>query len=171
MRMYLKLVLCLLVGACTMPDADGEPALGQTVAEVSAITGFSLRETSSSSCLGITGNNGKLETRLDDCNPANDNQRWEFNGGFLRHSVTGLCLDIPSSSLADGTRVQLFPCNGGANQDFRLYPVLESAGSVVSHWFLVVKHSGKCIVKGGFPLGAVQGPCNITVQSSWYLVS
>jgi hypothetical protein len=171
MRTYLKLVLGLLVGACTTPGVDGEAALGQDDAEVGVITGFSLRETSTSSCLDIATNNGRLETRLNDCNPVNGNQRWEFNGGVLRHSATGLCLDIPSSSLADGTGVQLFPCNGNANQDFRLYPVLESANSVVSHWFLVVRHSGKCIVKGGSPSGAVQGPCNITVQSSWYLVS
>ncbi len=172
MRMYLKLVLGLLVGACTTPDAAGEAGLGQDTGEVGVVTGFSLRETSTSSCLDVAANNGRTETRLSDCNPANGNQRWGFDGGFLKHSATGLCLDIPSSSLADGTRVQLFPCNGNANQDFRLYPVLEPPGSVITHWFMVVGHSGKCIVKGGSPPAAVQEPCtNATIQSSWFLVS
>ncbi len=58
-------------------------------------------------------------------------QLWQLGGGFptdftLVHADTGMCMDVEDAGTADGTRLQLFPCHGGANQ---LWSYLRPAGN------------------------------------------
>lgn len=39
----------------------------------------------------------------------------------LVNPVSGKCLDDPGSSTVDGTRLELWDCNGGANQQWTLH--------------------------------------------------
>jgi hypothetical protein len=54
-----------------------------------------------------------------------NNQQWlpASEGGNLYHLVnrnSGKCLDVPSASIADGTRLQQWACNSSAAQSFAL---------------------------------------------------
>jgi hypothetical protein len=77
------------------------------------------------------GNNGNL------------NQQWHFQDagdGYFRivSRDNGKCLDVASGSTADGTRVLLYTCGTGDNQEFQW----QSTGS---YFRLVARHSGKCL--------------------------
>lgn len=117
-------------------------------------TGFLLQNTNTGKCLTASTTAG-TGTTLANCNTSNVNQRWGFDGGFLKHSASGLCLSVTGASQANGASVQVSNCNGASNQDFRFYP---QTGNPVINWFMVVKHSGQC-VEPGAPNGpqVVQG--------------
>jgi hypothetical protein len=60
--------------------------------------------------------------------------------GFeLVDAASGLCLDVTGVSTDDGAPVQVWGCNGGPNQQWRLQPV---SGDLV---LLVALHSNKCL--------------------------
>ncbi|WP_433066674.1 RICIN domain-containing protein [Dactylosporangium sp. CS-033363] len=40
--------------------------------------------------------------------------------GRIVGAPSGRCIDVPGASHSNGTRVQLYDCWGGANQQFRL---------------------------------------------------
>lgn len=110
--------------------------------------GFKLKNTNTAKCLTVAG--GLHATAfLRDCTAQSDSQRWGFDGGYLKHLASGLCLDIVNASQANGAAAQLFNCQGSANQDFRFYPTLTPAGATVTNWYLVVRHSSKCLQPGG----------------------
>ncbi|MCW2865078.1 MAG: Ricin lectin [Actinoallomurus sp.] len=45
---------------------------------------------------------------------------WQvYNGGY-RNAASGRCLDDPGGSATDGTQLQLWDCNSGANQQWVL---------------------------------------------------
>jgi hypothetical protein len=144
----------VLGGACASACAaeTGETELadeadvGLTQAALSG--GFLLRNTNTGKCLTASRTAGDNAT-LQVCNGSEANQRWGFDGGFLKHTPSGLCLDVEGASQANGAAVQVFNCNGGSHQDFRFYPIFTAPGISVTNWHLVVKHSSKCVEQGG----------------------
>lgn len=82
------------------------------------------RNVASGLCLDLAGTT--VVQRPCDANAAS--QVWElFNNDYvnptpLRNKANGQCLDVPSSSTADGVRLQTFACHGGNNQRVRLLP-------------------------------------------------
>lgn len=48
------------------------------------------------------------------------------SGGTSTHTLTGVqsgkCLDVPGSSTTNGTQLEIYSCNGGANQQYTLNP-------------------------------------------------
>jgi hypothetical protein len=46
------------------------------------------------------------------------NQRWTGNTGGTITGVSGLCLDVNGAITADGTKVVLWTCHGGAGQQW-----------------------------------------------------
>ena len=127
-------------------DMADEAEVGLAQAALSG--GFMLHNTNSDKCLAAISSSG-ADAALQVCNGSMPNQRWGFDGGFLKHIPSGLCLDVEGASQANGAAVQVFSCTGGANQDFRFYPVLTAAGSTVTNWHMVVKHSSKCVEQAG----------------------
>ncbi|KAI9359544.1 putative beta-xylosidase, secreted [Zopfochytrium polystomum] len=62
------------------------------------------------------------------CSDADVNQRWritDLGTGFatIVHSASGLCLDVKGYATADGTVLDLWPCNGGQNQQWAIADV------------------------------------------------
>lgn len=126
-------------------DDQVEPASAQ---EALTNGGFKLKNTNTGKCMTVAGTLHAPAT-LQICNAQSDSQRWGFDGGYLKHLASGLCLDIANASLANGAAAQLFSCNGADNQDFRFYPTLTAAGATVTNWYLVAHHSSKCLQPGG----------------------
>jgi len=61
------------------------------------------------------------------------NQRWTFqpvsgNVFTVRSVGSGLCLDVPGSSTAEGVQLDQWTCDGGANQEW----VFDAAGNYSS---------------------------------------
>jgi hypothetical protein len=110
-------------------DAAGSSSLGAL---------FRLRDAASGKCLTVSslqGGNGTPMTVMP-CGPS-DAQRFlldDMGGGFrrVRNVFTNRCLDVPSSSLVDGARLQQSTCHGGANQQFALRVHMEDGVHEVS---------------------------------------
>ncbi len=50
-------------------------------------------------------------------------QKWQAGtDGSLKNTNSGLCLDDPNSSTTEGTRLQIYTCNGTAAQKWTLPP-------------------------------------------------
>jgi hypothetical protein len=47
-------------------------------------------------------------------------QHWQPRNGTLVNPGTGKCLDDPRFNTADGTQLEIYTCNGGANQQWKL---------------------------------------------------
>jgi hypothetical protein len=162
---------CITLAACSAQlaeeGADSESELDSTEQALASSGGFMLRNTNTYKCLTVATANGS-NAYLSPCNSASSSQRWGFDGGLLKNAASGLCLDIEAASLYVGAPAQVFSCTGGANQDFRFYPWLTAANSVVTNWHMVVKHSGLCLEPGGASgLDAIQSNrCN----SAWNLL-
>jgi len=71
-------------------------------------------------------------------------QEWHWDNGVIVHVASGKCLDVPGSSTANGTLLQLWDRNGGPNQTWSYDPQLK-------HWRGI---GGKCIEVG--PTGFLQ---------------
>lgn len=145
---------CAVLGACSAQvDDDGaetepESELESAEQPLTSSGGFMLKNTNTGKCLTVGSASG-ADAYLAPCNSASSNQRWGFDGGLLKSSASGLCLDIEGASLSVGAAAQVFSCTGGTNQDFRFYPVLTPSPAVVTNWYMVVKHSGMCLEYGG----------------------
>ena len=149
-QIALGLVAVSCLGGCLDAAADGGEDTDAIGAAEEALSngGFKLKNTNTAKCLTVAG--GLHATAfLRDCTAQSDSQRWGFDGGYLKHLASGLCLDIVNASQANGAAAQLFNCQGTANQDFRFYPTLTPAGATVTNWFMVVRHSSKCLQPGG----------------------
>ena len=91
------------------------------------------------------------------------NAAWPYAQMWNYHS--GKCLDVPGWSTANGTQLDIWPCNGGANQHFVRITV--SAADSGTHAYTIFEirneHSQKCLsVRGdstapGTPI--IQWPC------------
>ena len=54
---------------------------------------------------------------LWDCYDTVATQKWTLNAGHdLVNTAAGKCLDIKDNNLADGAKLQIWDCAGGANQ-------------------------------------------------------
>ena len=71
--------------------------------------------------------------------------------GVLRGAGSNRCLDVPGAATANGTLLQIWDCNGGANQQW----TLNSNGSVVG------RESGLCLDVVG------AGTANSTAVNLW----
>jgi hypothetical protein len=47
-------------------------------------------------------------------------QRWTLVKGTLVNTASGRCLDDPDYDVTTGTRLEIFACSGGANQQWTL---------------------------------------------------
>jgi len=72
-------------------------------------------------------------------------------GGQIRGVASGRCLDVPNSSTADGTQIQLWDCHGGSNQQW---------ATTSSQELRVL--GGKCLDAAGTGNGA-----RIQIYSCW----
>jgi len=77
----------------------------------------------------------------------------------LRNRQTGLCMDVPNSSIFSGQTIALYTCNGGPNQRWFLrHPANCLAGSPQNYWlisgcsnvYIENMNSGLCVdIPGG----------------------
>jgi hypothetical protein len=87
------------------------------------------------------------------------------------HLVTGKCLNVASSSTADGTAATLSDCTGGANQKWKIAPTEDSQPLTE----ILVKHSGMCLDVVGGPQAIgdnkplEQWPCSGASNESFLL--
>ncbi|WP_239118632.1 ricin-type beta-trefoil lectin domain protein [Paractinoplanes ferrugineus] len=85
--------------------------------------------------------------------------------GPLNSGIAGKCIDIESSSTADGTRIQSYTCNGTPAQTWSLVPLSTSNTEFTIQGF------GKCITpNGGFTDNYTEltlWPCNGTATQVW----
>jgi hypothetical protein len=87
-------------------------------------------------CLAAQNNGATNGTPvvIDDCDAGSPAQNWTMAPGNTA-KINGLCVDVTAKATADGTLVELWACNGGANQRW-------TAGANTS---LVGTGSGKCL--------------------------
>jgi len=83
----------------------------------------------------------------------------------FRHSSK--CVDVRTSSLANGAKAVQFTCYGTTNQRFHLVPY-------GSHYLVQAGHSGKCLDVSGSSTAngakVIQYQCNGTTNQRWTLV-
>ncbi|WP_328834110.1 RICIN domain-containing protein [Streptomyces sp. NBC_00252] len=73
-----------------------------------------------SKCLGASGQGSGTPAAIGDCSGQAD-QQWNMNpDGTITAAQSGLCLDANGQATANGTKIQLWSCTGGANQHWRL---------------------------------------------------
>jgi len=78
-------------------------------------------------CFDAKGNRAVPHTPIEvfSCH-GRENQRWFLGGGPTGGTtitgIGGLCLDIHGARSRDGASAQLYPCNGGGNQEFKITP-------------------------------------------------
>ncbi|MFJ8650259.1 RICIN domain-containing protein [Streptomyces sp. NPDC093546] len=123
-------------GVNTVQSACADDAVNQRVDMVPTGAGtFELRFGHSGKCLDVEGAGIKTGTAVQQwwCVGA-DNQRWrlvmvdiakelyELRPAHLA-AGTDRCLDVESSSKADGAIARLWACNGTAAQQWRIHPV------------------------------------------------
>ncbi|HSW99513.1 MAG TPA: ricin-type beta-trefoil lectin domain protein [Patescibacteria group bacterium] len=63
------------------------------------------------------------------------------NSGPITSAIGGKCLDVYSNGRANGTKVELWTCNGSAAQNWTLQPVPDNSGNVTVH----VNNEDKCL--------------------------
>jgi mannan endo-1,4-beta-mannosidase len=71
-------------------------------------------------CLDVMG--GGSQVQIWDCTAGNPNQRWIYDGAtqVLTNPASGRCLDAVAEGTVNGTRLQVWSCNGKANQRWAL---------------------------------------------------
>jgi alpha-galactosidase len=90
--------------------------------EWSATSAGDLRAYNGTECLGAAGGSSAWGTpvQIQPCD-GSQGQRWTLNAdGTVTDPGTGLCLDVTGGNVpagnVDGTQVEVYGCNGGANQ-------------------------------------------------------
>lgn len=53
--------------------------------------------------------------------PVTSNQVWHPTNGYQIRGIGDTCLDIPSGNITNGQPIQIYRCNGGANQQWRAF--------------------------------------------------
>jgi alpha-galactosidase len=146
------------------------PAHGVVVYRVSPGSGndtgsaAALRGASSGRCLDAPGGASGARATIQDC-AGTGTQQWTPTAAGELRGAGGLCLDAYDNRTAAGTAVELWSCNGGANQQWRRNP----DGTVTG------VQSGLCLdVTGGDqPAGNVNGTpvelwtCNGGANQQW----
>ena len=74
-------------------------------------------ETRGSDCTCEGALSCRLASRRRHSRNGGTNQRWTINAdGAITEAQSGLCLDVAGQSTANGTQIDLYTCNGQANQ-------------------------------------------------------
>jgi galactosylceramidase len=85
---------------------------------------ISLKDSQNKLCFNATGKDstsGDPDIFLAACDASSAAQVYTYDSSTstIKQKSTGNCLDIVGQSTEDGARVELYPCNGGANQQWR----------------------------------------------------
>ncbi len=91
-------------------------------------------------CVDIAGDDvgvNNAAVQLWDCQSGAVDQHWTWNGSTLR--TLGRCLDVTAAGTANGTKIQLYDCNGTGAQNW----VAQSDGSLKN------PQSGRCLDSPG----------------------
>lgn len=112
---------------------------------------------------GGTGNGAVVE--LETCTGGNTAQRWQAGtDGQLINVASGRCLDDPGKKTANGTKLDIWACNGGTNQHWTL-PAAELASGL----------AGNCLTdKGGSTTNGnpiVTADCTGASSQKWTIES
>jgi hypothetical protein len=101
-------------GKCLTADASGA-AIGTCTGGVEQTWSYDAKG-------GLKSANGYLTVGSSGLTTAADftgdpGQRWLLNGnGQILSEASGKCLDVSGQATADGSKVILYSCNGGANE-------------------------------------------------------
>jgi hypothetical protein len=93
---------------------------------------------------------------------------YHAGSGAVHLDLGGKCMDDSGNSTANGTKIQIWTCNGGAGQSWAYYPDTDpgDAGTLV--------HNGKCldVTNGGTANGTKLDlySCNGSGSQQWYVV-
>ena len=102
-------------------DCHGGPNQQWRIDYAAPTTGTRIVSRLSGKCLGIDSGSGSpvVQSRCTD----SPNQLWMrevvIDGSILRNVASGLCLDVPGASRANGAKLIAWTCNGGINQTWR----------------------------------------------------
>ena len=96
------------------------------------------------------------------------------NSQLAQHHV-GLCIDVPGFSKVQGVQVQLYACNGGANQQWTEIPFCFGSSTYCNNVAMIQnKNSGLCLnVSGGRTANftpAIQWACDPTASNEVFKV-
>jgi len=85
---------------------------------------ISLRDSQNKYCFNATGKDGTSgdpDIFLAACDSASTSQVFVYDSAAstIKQKSSGNCLDITGQSTADGARIEVYPCNGGTNQQWR----------------------------------------------------
>jgi Ricin-type beta-trefoil lectin domain/IPT/TIG domain len=96
-------------------------------------------------------------------------QTWTFFGDHTIRAANGKCLDVISRAKSNGARLQLYTCNGGSNQAWKVKPELVGGVTVYE---IRGTGSGRCVDDLGY--SKVAGSpmqiwsCNNTDNQVWH---
>ena len=86
---------------------------------------------------------------------------------YLKPRHSGKCLDVVSQSTADGTEIEQYTCNSGANQQWQVFDL------GTGYYELIARHSNKCLT---VPAGSTtdgthvqQLPCTGATYQQWQI--
>lgn len=107
-----------------LPEASGQQwHVAEVLAPSEAVAVTSYKN---AACLDLTASNAMdgIKVQVAPCDPvfASDAQQWRFQDGQIVHTASKgkeLCLDVPSNSLKNGQRLQLWSCTGAPQQRFK----------------------------------------------------
>jgi len=102
------------------------------------------------------------------CNNKDKAQLWTpYSDNTIR--INGKCLDVNKNGTADRTLVDLFTCNGGKNQQWKLTPI--TSGPAKGKQELLGVQSNKCLdIKGASTANGTQleiFTCNGGINQAW----
>jgi Ricin-type beta-trefoil lectin domain len=147
----------VVLKTCTSGNTNQEWIWNATTRMLSGTTG----------CLATVSNPYTAPSNLStltigSCNnTANANYQWMVHPASEIHLIqpqtnTPYCLDIPNFSSVSGTGVDLFGCDGGANQKWEL----DGWGDIVGEW-------GQCLTATGVNGAAQVQKCASTANQAW----
>jgi len=118
-----------------------------------------------SKCLDENGTGNGAEVVLETCAGGNTAQRWRAGtDGQLINIASGRCLDDPGKKTANGTKLDIWSCNGGSNQHWTV-PATELASGL----------PGNCLTdKGGSTTNGnpiVTADCTGASSQKWTIES
>jgi hypothetical protein len=157
-RRSLQVVLLILMLAASSGAAAAShpiPSAATVAASTSTIYqdsfGNEIRNVASGKCLDVEGGHLYDHANIQQFScfggTGVSHQAWFLDnptvGSYTAIRVRGenmlFCLDVPGGNPGDGVKIQLFTCNGGANQQWLIQPVGSGAYRLVS------LSSGKCL--------------------------
>jgi len=122
-----------VAGDGTTIEQDTKPSGGPSMTEQFKVLtdnagNWSIKNKDKSKCLG-SDNKGKdngTKLKLQPCADGDASQTYTItananDGTFaLKHKDSGRCVDVPWGATTPGLALQLYDCNGGSNQKFKV---------------------------------------------------